>query len=44
MTQGEREVVQTTGDCAYLTNMTQDITKMAWAISQWASDTGIDWL
>ena len=27
----------------YLTNMTQDITRMAWAISHWASD-GLDWL
>ena len=41
MTQGDREVVQTTGDCLYLTNMTEDITKKAWTISHWAGE-GLD--
>ena len=44
MTQGDREFVQTTGDCEYLSYMTQDITSMAWVMSQRSSDGGIDWL
>lgn len=43
MTQGEREVVQSTGDCSYLANMTQDITQMVWVFSNWSSDS-LDWM
>lgn len=43
LTQSNRNVVMTTGDCDYLKNMTSDITQMIIVLSNWGSDN-LNWL
>lgn len=44
-TQEGREVVLDSGDCAaYLGDMSDDVQKMVFSISNWSTDSGLDWL
>ena len=43
LTQGSNEVILSTGDCSYLNNMTEDMKRMVFVISNWGSDS-LNWL
>ena len=43
LTQADRTVVLSTGNCSYLNNMTSDITQMVFTLSNWSSGS-LDWL